>query len=105
MARTTGNGCAGAWKLSYLNPAAVQMALPDRLAQDDLAVAVGEGGKRPRRRRLAGWRITIDGAKELLNRVGEALVVPAGITRERPCRRLEQGRIAHQQFIGTVAVT
>src|SRR5262249_61076058 len=61
------------------DPAALAVAAQDRLAQHHLAVSIGEGREGTRRLPLAGLDVLVNGAEELLERVGEALVVSAGI--------------------------
>src|SRR5262245_32588405 len=88
----------------YPNPAAFAMALQDRLAQDDLAVPVLKCREWPGRLPVAGIDVIVKGAKELLEGVGEALVVAAGVVGERPYRFVQERRIANEKLIGLFAV-
>ena len=61
------------------------MALQDRLAEHDLPVAVGKGGEGGGGGgEVAGRDVVVEGPEELLEGVGEALVVPARIVDEAP---------------------
>ena len=52
---------------------------------------------------IAGRDVAVKTAEQLLECVGKALVVPAGIIGDRPGGRAEQSRIAEQDLVGRVA--
>jgi hypothetical protein len=54
---------------------------------------------------VAFLNVVIEGPKELLERVREALVVSAGEVGVAPYRGLHQGRVADQDFIGTISMS
>src|SRR5690348_3858336 len=53
-----------------LHPAPLLLTLQDRLAQRDLAVAVGERRERARRGQVAAVDVVVDRAEQLLEAVG-----------------------------------
>src|SRR5258705_3395101 len=73
-----------------LDPSLLAMAPQDGLAEDDLPVSVGEG------REGGGIDVVplgdgpVEGPEELLERVGVALDVPAGVVREAARRPADE---------------
>src|SRR5262249_15826294 len=88
---------------SQLNPATALRALNERVTHHDVAVTIGEGREiRPRGKITAGY-VAIERAETLLERVGVALGVAAGITADTARRFAQQRRIAQQQTVRPVA--
>src|SRR5262245_16684989 len=83
-------------------PGSFTLAAQDRIAKNNFAMAVGKGWERPRRCEVAAVDVVVNGAEELLERVGKALVVPARVIGERTHGGLQQRGIADQQFIGSI---
>src|SRR5205823_12741620 len=68
-----------------------------------LAVAVLEGREWARRPQVARLNVLVNGPEELLEGVGEALVVAARVAGEAAGARVQQGRVADEQLVGPVA--
>ena len=80
------------------------MALQDAFTQQQLSTPVGEGGER-RFAPAARCDVSIDGLHHLLEGVGKALVVAAGIVDPGATLGVAERGIAEQRFVIAVAMT
>src|SRR5262249_15415774 len=85
-----------------VNPATFPGTARNRLTQPQLAVAVGEGWIGGGSKKAGGDGV-VNRSEELLERVGKTLGVAAGIMSQRAGRRREQGGVAFQKLVGSVA--
>jgi predicted RNA-binding Zn-ribbon protein involved in translation (DUF1610 family) len=75
--------------LMHVYPCPFTMAFQDRLAQDNFPMTVLERRKRSQRREVAAIDVVVDRTEELLEGVGEAFVVSAGVVGVRPNRGVQ----------------
>src|SRR5262249_43003140 len=85
-----------------VNPSTFPGTARDRLTQPQLAVAVSEGRIGGGSRKAAGDGV-VNRQEELLERVGKTLGMSAGIRSQRRARRRQQGGVACQKLVGSVA--
>src|ERR1035438_674662 len=106
MADTNPSFIDAAWMGSRADadPLPAAVARRDRLAEEKLAMAVGERRVERLRRTPAGPDVVVDRAEALLEGIGEALVVAAREIGEGCRGGAEERRVAHEQVVGRRAL-